>query len=433
LLFSYVASFLYDGDAPLAERRAQALAVDQAQLQELIGDAELRELLDPEAMHEIERQLQRLEAKYQARSVDGIHDMLIALGDLTPDELRARTVPTLSADTIQVLVAARRAVDIRLGGDTRYIAVEDAARYRDALGVPLPPGLPESLLTPAPDALSDLALRYARTHAPFPAADFAARYGLSPSVAEAELIRLTSQRRLLEGEFRPGGTRREWTDANVLRLLRRRSLARLRREVEPVEHAVLARFLSRWHGITARRRGPDALLDAIEQLQGAPLVASQLETDLLPARVDLYDPADLDAITAAGEIVWVGVESLGEHDGRVGLYLADHLPRLLPPKLGRPATELSARETAVLEHLRGHGASFFAAIHAAAGDGYPAETVDALWTLVWLGLITNDTFHPLRALTRVRASRRRDHHRRHPRPVGAFRSRRLIPPSAEVP
>ena len=282
LLFSYVASFIYDGDAPLAERRAQALAVDQSQLRELLGDAELRELLDAESMDAIERQLQRLDPPYQVKSADGVHDMLLSLGDLTDAEIRERSTTPDVAASVAALVAARRALGVRIAGDPRFIAVEDAARFRDALGVPMPVGIPESLLQPVRDPLGDLALRYARTHAPFTSPDFAMRYGLATAAAEAVLVRLTAEGRLVEGEFRPGGTRREWTDAGVLRMLRRRSLAKLRHEVEPVDQTVLGRFTTTWQGIVKRRHGADALLDAIEQLQGAPLPASILETEILP-------------------------------------------------------------------------------------------------------------------------------------------------------
>src|SRR5262249_21314435 len=285
------------------------------------------------------------------------------------------------------------------------VAVEDAARFRDALGAPLPPGIPESLLQPVADPIGDLALRYARTHAPFNASDFASRFGLTTAASEAVLQRLAVQGRLVEGEFRPCGTRREWTDAGVLRMLRHRSLARLRHEIEPVEQSVLGRFATTWQGVVKRRRGADALLDAIEQLQGAPLPASILETEILPARVDVYDPADLDAVTAAGEVVWVGVEPLGEHDGRVALYPADPLPRLLPRSTGE-AVEKGSREAALLEVLADGGAAFFGPLHEAVGGGYPAETVEALWTLVWRGLVTNDTFHALRAFTRAHVARR---------------------------
>jgi ATP-dependent Lhr-like helicase len=428
LLFSYVASFLYDGDAPLAERRAQALAVNQGQLRELLGDAELRELLDGESMDAIERQLQRLDSKYRARSEDAVHDMLLAIGDLSEEELMARVFNVAGAEAIDKLERARRIVNVRVAGQSRYIAVEDAARYRDALGVPLPPGLPDSLLGPALDPLANLVLRYARTHAPFAAVDFASRYGLSVLAVEALLLRLTSEGRILEGEFKPGGVGREWTDPDVLRMLRRRSLAKLRQEVEPVDQAALGRFTTTWQGVLGRRRGPEAVLDAVEQLQGAPLPASILETEILPARIEGYDPADLDTVAAAGEVIWVGVEPLGERDGRVALYLADYLTRLLPPLQVRAKTDATAgREDAIVEYLKAHGASFFGALHEAVGGGYPADTVNALWNLAWGGWITNDTFHALRAFAQVRPLHRRQKRRSAP----SFRSRRLVPPSVE--
>jgi ATP-dependent Lhr-like helicase len=440
LLFSYVASFLYDGDAPLAERRAQALAVDQAQLRELLGDAELRELLDADAIDDVERQLQRLAADYRARTPDGVHDMLLALGDLTLEEIAERSATPDVAASADALVKGRRLLSVRVAGQARYIAIENAARYRDALGVPLPLGIPEALLEPVRDPMADVTLRYARTHAPFTAADFAARYGLSAALAEPLLIRLTADGRLLEGEFRPGGTRREWTDHSVLRMIRRRSLAKLRREIEPVDPPVLARLETTWQGVVKRRRGVDALLDVVEQLQGAPLAASILETEILPARLEVYDPSDLDAVMAAGEVVWVGLESLGERDGRIALYLADHASKLLPPELALPktngpsSTELGngtrasgSAAAALVSHLREHGASFFGPLHEAAGGGYPAETVDALWTLVWEGAVTNDTFHALRAFTAARVRRRRIK----PAAQPVFRSRRLVPPAAE--
>jgi len=449
LLFSYVASFLYDGDAPLAERRAQALAVDQSQLRELVGDAEMRELLDAESIEAVERQLQRLDPKFQARSADGVHDMLLGLGDLTADEIAARTTTDAVAASIATLEAERRAIRLRIAGEPRYVAVEDAARFRDALGVPPPLGLPDALLQPVRDPLGDLALRFARTHAPFAAIDFSARYAIAPAAAEAVLARLALEGRLIEGEFRPGGTHREWTDANVLRMLRRRSLAKLRHEIEPVDQAALGRLTTTWQGIVKRRHGADALLDAIEQLQGAPIPASILEAEVLPARIDGYDPADLDAVTAAGEVVWVGVEPLGERDGRVALYLADHLAALLPPQMRsmpeaaqrekgarrRPETSaqpaLTERESRIVDHLHARGASFFGPLHEAAGGGYPAETVDALWNLVWRGLVTNDTFHALRAFTRARVASARKARRLASQESPTYRSRRVAPPSAE--
>ena len=424
LLFGYVANYIYDGDAPLAERRAQALAIDQNQLRELLGEAELRELLDGDALAQVEAQLQHLDATHQARSIDGLHDLLLRLGDLTAEELRARsrieTEPSTAA-----LVKARRAIAVNVAGAQRYLPVEYAGRYRDALGVPLPVGLPDSLLQPVPNAGIDLARRYARTHGPFTTDDFARRYGLGRATAELLLKEVAASGRLLEGEFRPGGSSREWCDAEVLQSVRRRSLAKLRKEVEPVDPPVLGRLITSWQGVVRRRSGLDALLDAIENLQGAPLPASIFESEILAARIDGYNPSDLDALTAGGEIVWCGVEPLGDRDGRIALYLTDHFGRL---RRDLPAPELSPRERAIVAHLAENGASFFGDLHRAAGEGYPAETVEALWDLVWKGQITNDTFHALRAFTRPPQRQRR---RGVPLPPRTFRSRRVAPPSAE--
>jgi ATP-dependent Lhr-like helicase len=422
LLFGYVANYLYDGDAPLAERRAQALAIDQAQLRELLGEAELRELLDADAIAEVEAQLQHLDETHHARTTDAVHDLLLRLGDLSEAEIQARCRIDAHG-ALEELTRARRAVIVNVGGEPRAIPVEYAGRYRDALGVPLPTGLPESLLEPAPNVTMDLARRFARTHAPFVTTDFAVRYSLGRSTAESILKDLASAGRLLEGEFRPGGTGREWSDPDVLQSIRRRSLARIRKQVEPVEPAVLGRLITQWQGVVRRRIGLDALLDAIENLQGAPLPATLIENEILPARIENYSPADLDALTAAGEVVWCGIEPLGERDGRLGLYLTDHLARLRRPA----ALEgLSPREQAILDHLGHAGASFFGPIHEAAGGGYPNETVDALWNLVWRGALTNDTLHALRAFIKPPERRPR-------RPAGGrtFRSRRVAPPAAE--
>ncbi|MGD9903248.1 MAG: DEAD/DEAH box helicase [Vicinamibacterales bacterium] len=422
LLFGYVANYLYDGDAPLAERRAHALAVDQAQLADLIGEGELRALVDPEALAALERDAQQLPEKYHARSTDAVHDLLLRLGDLSAAEITARSAPGVAAAALDELVARRRALPVRLGGEARFIAVEDAARYRDGLGTPLPPGLPAALVEPAPDALTDLVRRYARTHGPFTAADLAARFGLPAAVVEATLARLAGTGRVVEGEFRPGGQGREWCDADVLRVVRRRSLAALRQEVEPVEPHVLGRFLVGWHGLARPRGGLDALLDVVERLQGAPLVASVLEREILPARVADYTPALLDTLVSAGEVTWLGVEPLGERDGRIALYLTDQLPRLAPPAASDGLGEFEARLVAWLVR---HGASFFGPLHDGLGGGFPQDTVEALWTLVWKGLVTNDTLHPLRAHVAGPARGRRDAR------AARFRSRRLVPPSAE--
>jgi ATP-dependent Lhr-like helicase len=313
-------------------------------------------------------------------------------------------------------------VPLTIAGELRYAAVEDVARYRDALGVPLPPGLPESLLEPVRDPAGDLALRYARSHGPFTAPELAARYGLGVAVAEALLLRLAADGRLIEGEFRPGGAESEWIDPDVLRSLRRRSLAKLRQEIEPVDGDALGRFAVTWHGIGVGRRGLEPLLDAIEQLQGAAVPASVLEREILPARVEDYQPAMLDTLMAAGEVVWAGVEPLGERDGRIALYLTDHAARLRAPVTQKTV----GRGADIVSYLRAHGASFFAAVHEGTGGGFPNETVDALWDLVWKGLITNDTLHPLRAY--VRTDEKRGARRGKPAP---FRSRRLVPRTAE--
>jgi ATP-dependent Lhr-like helicase len=279
------------------------------------------------------------------------------------------------------------------------------------------------------DPLGDLVSRYARTHAPFTLEEVAARFGLPAARIEPVLETLVRRGRLVEGAFRPGGTRREWCDLDVLAVGRRRSLARARHAVEPVEPRVLGRLLTHWHGIARPRPGLDAVLDAVERLQGCALPASVLESEILPARVERYSPGDLDTLVAAGEVAWVGVEPIGERDGRIALYLTDHLPRLLRPPGSRLDVEpLSERARAVLEGLRTKGASFFSPLHEAAGGGFPRETLEALWDLVWKGLVTNDTFRVLRAYT-VPAVERGS--RRLGTGGHVFRSRRTLPPSAE--
>ncbi len=429
LLFGYVANFLYDGDAPLAERRAQALTVDYAQLRELIGEADLRDLLRDDDLDDLEREVQGLDTRRAARSVDGVHDLLLRLGDLTRAELAARIDGTAAA-WIAALIDSGRAVELPIAGERRLVAIEHAAQYRDALRLRLPPGIPRALLTRVPDALIELAGRFARTHAPFTTAALAARYAVDEAAAEAALGRLAERDKVVAGEFHPAGVAREWCGVDMLRMARRRALAHLRQEAAPVEPAVLGRFLTRWQGVGSGRRGLDALLDAVESLQGAPLPASILETSILPARIAGYDPADLDTLAAAGEIAWLGLEPLGTHDGRIALYLADRLPQLAPPQVepGSPeqALTLTDREQRVLDTLRRAGASFFGPLHEAAGGGYPAETVKALWSLVWSGLITNDAFHALRSFARPleRQRARQD-------PDARFRTRRLAPPSTE--
>lgn len=411
LLFFYVANYIYEGDAPLAERRAQALSIDQSQLEELLGDTDFRELLDSSAIELTETQLQMLDPDYHARHADALHDMLLRLGDLSAAEIAARAMNNDVAQSVRELEQAGRVLRMRIAGEDRYVAIEDAARYRDALGVKLPPNLPPAWLQPARAPLLELVRRYARTHGPFTTATISSRFGVPPAQVEPQLKALHAGAKLLEGEFRPGGLHREWVDPEVLRSIRRRSLARLRKEIEPAEQRVFARLVSRWQGTISRRRGPAALLDAIDALQGAALPASELEREILPARIADYRAGDLDALLASGEVVWVGRESVGERDGRVALYLAQSLPLLLPANVNVDVKLESVRASKIHAYLREAGASFFPALHAAAGGGFPGDTIDALWELVWAGLITNDTLHPLRSLVHPPD--------RKPRPVAA--------------
>jgi ATP-dependent Lhr-like helicase len=406
LLFSYVANYIYDGDAPLAERRAQALSIDASQLEELLGDTDLRELLDAAAISEVEARLQVLDPEYRVRGEDGIHDLLLRLGDLTAAEIQTRSADTDNTEALQRLSTARRILRIPLAGEHRYIAVEYAGRYRDGLGVPLPPGLAETFLERQSDPLTDIARRYARTHGPFTAVEIATRFGLQSAAIEPTLHALRAAGKLLEGEFRPLGVQTEWCDPDVLQQIRRKSLARLRREVEPVEHHFFARFLTRWHGLAPARKGMEALFDAIEMLQGTALLASDLERSILPSRVGDYRSGDLDALLAAGEVQWIGLEAVGDRDGRIALYLSASLPLLLPPKELQEPPTFSERAQQILEFLQRHGASFFASIHAGVGGGFPPETLNALWELVWAGQITNDTLHPVRALLYPRSESR---------------------------
>ncbi len=430
LLFSYVANFLYDGDAPLAERRAQALTIDQEQLRELMGEADLRELLDADAMADVEDAAQCLAENYRAQSADGIHDLCLRLGDLSRAEMARRLASPDLLVHVDRLIRARRLLELRIGGEKRLIAAEDAARYRDALGIPLPPGLAAALLEPVAHPVLELVRRYARTHGPFTLSELANRFALDAEAVESTLRMLAQEGRVLEGGFRPGGLHREWCDAEILRQIRRKSLAKLRREVEPVEQHTLARFFTHWQGVVAPRRSAhghlDALLDAIDNLQGAPLPASLLETSILPARIAGFAPADLDTLIAAGEVAWAGVEPMGERDGRIALFLADKLPLLGQQ---RPLVEpLSEREEKLLAVLESAGASFFDTLHQAAGGGYPGESMDALWSLVWRGLATNDSLHALRAYI-ARPENRRGERRSHTGMV--FRSRRTTPPTAQ--
>jgi ATP-dependent Lhr-like helicase len=410
LLFGYIGAFIYDGDAPLAERRAQVLTLDTALLAELLGQAELREIIDGDALVELERALQRLSPERRVRSVDDAHDALRVLGDLSEAELAARGG---EPSWLATLETAHRAVPVHLLGERRWIAIEDAGRYRDALGVVLPPGIPSVFLASPRDPLADLVARYARTHGPFQPQEAAARYALGVAVVGDALARLETAGRVVRGEFRPGGHGLEWCDVEVLRALRRRSLARLRREVEAVPMVRLARFLPAWHGVGARRRSPDLVLRVVEQLQGAAIPASALETLVLPARVEGYGPWMLDELCAGGDVVWVGAGPIGADDGWIRLYLAEDVELLRPREPAREAAGLlQAREEGasaplglqVLEAMESGGALFFRQIVEAvsrAGGEAPVSDgrmLEALWELVWAGAVTNDTLAPLRVL-----------------------------------
>lgn len=393
LVFSYVANYMYDSDAPLAERRAQALNLDRNLLRELLGQEELRRLLDGSVIAAVEEELQCVAPDRRARSADGLQDLLRRVGDLSLDEVALRCDGDAEA-WLTELEIARRVAAVRLGGAVRYLAVEDVAAVRDALGAQPPPGLPATFLEPALDPLPALVRRYARTHGPFRAADLAARFGLLPAVVEPVLRILEAEGRLLEGEFLPEGTGREWCDSEVLRRIRRRTLAKVRGEVAPVDADVLARFAASWHRLGERaRRG--RLEEALLQLEGLAVPWSELESRLLPARVPDFQPRQLDELGALGEWVWIGRSPLGSSDGHVALYRRESVA-LLPEEGEPPDGELQA---AVLEHLSTRGASFLTGLVNATGANLK-ELQDALWDLVWSGHVTNDTFAPLRSLGR---------------------------------
>jgi ATP-dependent helicase Lhr and Lhr-like helicase len=402
LLFGWIAVYMYEGDAPLAERRAAALALDRELLRDLLGAEELRELLDPGALADLELELQRLVEGRRARDLDEAHDLLRVLGPLSTEELGARSVDGAAVPAwIEQLVAERRAFLAEVGGRARLCAAEDAGRLRDALGVAVPMGLPGPFTESVEDPLGDLVARFARTNGPFLAAQVAARYGVTEERVRPALDALEAAGRLVRGEFRPDGVEREWCDPDVLRQLRRRSLASLRAEVEPVDPAALARFLPRWHGIGAgaERRGLDALVEVVAQLQGAPLVASALEADVLPARLADHRAGDLDALCTAGEVVWVGAGAIGSSDGRIRLAFRDQAALLVPAP--EPLHEAGPLHQALLDRLAASGASFWSDLTRAAqqaGQAYDDVSVlAALWDLVWAGLVTNDSLAPLRS------------------------------------
>ena len=402
LLFGYIAQFLYDGDSPLAERRAAALALDPSLLADLLGHGEgaaLRELLDPDVVAATEAELQRLTESRQARHADDVADLMRALGPLRRDEIRERTRPDVTHldQVLDELVAERRIIAVRWGETDRFAAIEDASLLRDALGVALPPGVPAAFLEPAEAPLADLVSRYARTHGPFTASSAAQALGLGRAVVHDALQRLVQRGRVVEGELRPlgmGDGSPDFCDAEVLRIIKRRSLAALRSEVEPVAASDFARFLPSWQGVGTGQRGLDGLLRAVEQLAGARVPASALESLVLPARLERYAPAMLDELMSAGEVVWQGHGSLPGDDGWISLHLGDQLDLTL---MSPDDTDLTELQRSVLEAMSGGGAHFFAAIHSMVG-GSPTEVAEAMWQLAWSGHLTGDTLAPVRAL-----------------------------------
>jgi ATP-dependent Lhr-like helicase len=429
LLFGYVGAFMYEGDSPLAERRAAALALDQGMLSELLGNVELRELLDPGVIARTELELQRLAPERRMRGVEGVADLVRMLGPLTVDEVAERleaegesaarlegaaaaasadedtAPPHASPDTalahLRVLESARRVIRSSFAGAEWWSAIEDASRLRDALGVPLPIGVPVAFIEPVADPLGDLVARFARTHSPFTTGAVARRFGIGPAVARHTLGRLADERRIVSGEFLTAARDRgpdddEWCDSEVLRRLRLRSLAALRHEVEPVDQQTFARFLPDWQHIGGSLRGVDGVLTVVEQLAGVPIPASAWESLVLPQRVRDYSPAMLDELTATGEVSWSGAGSLPGNDGWVALHPADAAPVTLP--LARDH-EPDALQREVLLSLGTGGAYFFSQLAESTGSEDDTALVAAIWDLVWAGLITNDTFTPLRSLT----------------------------------
>ncbi|MGC5364766.1 Lhr family helicase [Streptomyces sp. DT24] len=398
LLFGYVAQFLYEGDSPLAERRAAALSLDSRLLAELLGRAELRELLDADVLSELEQELQWLTEDRRIKDAEGVADLLRVLGPLTDAELAARGARPQWAPE---LASARRTIQVRIAGADHWAAIEDAGRLRDALGTALPVGVPEAFTEPVKDPLGDLLARHARTHGPFTSSRAAERFGLGAAVTDGALHRLAASGRIVQGEFHPAGIGQEWCDATVLRRLRRRSLAALRHELEPVPPAALASFLPQWQHLGSHAlRGIDGLARAVEQLQGAPVPASALEKLILPSRVMGYTPALLDELTTTGEVVWAGAGALPGKDGWISLYPADSAPLLLPPS---HPLEQSALHESVLTALTGGYGLFFRQIadqvrSTTHPDCTDPQLADALWDLAWSGRLTNDTLAPLRSL-----------------------------------
>ncbi|HEX2086575.1 MAG TPA: DEAD/DEAH box helicase [Solirubrobacteraceae bacterium] len=422
LLFDYVATYMYEGDTPNAERRAAALSLDRDLLRELLGQEELRELIDPDALRQVEDDLQHRSARTRAETRDALHDVLRRVGDLRLAEVEERVLPGLDAESMLLALAdERRAVRLRLAGEERWIAADDAGLYRDALGAVPPGGLPEAFTADVPGALEKLCARWARTHGPFTTAELRERYRVDVGAA---LRALEAAGELVRGELRPGGTEREWCDPEVLRRLRRASLAVLRKEVEAVDQRRLAAFLPSWQGVDRHPptgAGVDRLREALVPLQGLALPADVWERDVLPRRIGAYSPTWMDQLCASGEVVWVGAGALGRTSGRVALYFREDAPLLGPPgaKPPAPATKvpgtLTEPQHEILRERLAKSPCFFTDLLADL-DLPPEALQEALWDLVWAGEVTNDAFAPLRApkltLARSRPASQRPARRR---------------------
>jgi ATP-dependent Lhr-like helicase len=394
LLFGYVGAFMYEGDSPLAERRAAALSLDATLLAELLGRVELRELLDPDVVAATGRQLQHLTADRVARDAEAVADLLRLLGPLTTEEVAARAGGADVGGWLEGLCTAKRALAVSFAGQRWWVAIEDIGRLRDGVGVAVPVGVPTSFTEAVSDPLGELLGRYARTHAPFTTSDVAARFGLGLRVAADVLGRLAADGRLVRGEFSAEATGDQWCDADVLRILRRRSLAALRAQVEPVSTSAYARFLPGWHQVgSATNAGLDGLAAVLDQLAGVPLPASAVESLVLPPRVRDYTPAMLDELLASGEVVWSGGGSISASDGWIAFHHADTVPLTLTAP---SAIELTPAHNAILDTLAGGGAFFFRQL-AQTGIGEQGLKA-ALWELIWAGSVTGDTFAPVRAM-----------------------------------
>ncbi|MDT5177012.1 MAG: ATP-dependent helicase Lhr and Lhr-like helicase [Mycobacterium sp.] len=409
LLFGYIGAFMYEGDSPLAERRAAALSLDSTLLAELLGRVELRELLDPKVIASTVAQLQHLAEDRRVRDAEGVADLLRLLGPLTEREIVERSTAEDVGGWLEGLRSARRALTVSFAGQTWWAAIEDVGLLRDGVGIAVPVGVPASFTESVADPLGELLGRYARTRGPFTTRDAAERFGLGLRVAADVLGRMSVDRRLVRGEFDAEDTE-QWCDADVLKILRRRSLAALRAQVEPVSTAAYARFLPAWQQVGVEKStGVDGLASVIEQLSGVPIPASAIEPLVFGQRVRNYQPAMLDELLASGEVTWSGAGSISNGDGWISFHSAETAPLTLAAPAEIEFTDVHREIMAALGH---GGAYFFRQLTTGASE---ADTKAALWELIWAGWVTGDTFAPVRALL-AGSGRRGGTHRQRQRP-----------------